>query len=202
MRVCHTSPCWQHNQKPALCSYCCYIGADGGQPLVKSGGTVQYKVTIVTGNRTIPAGNHLSITTGTGVVVSPCQAGDVDVSIGGVAIPADIPPQTAITCTIEVAVDNTHKAAGEVAPFILTAALGGPNITSAFFIPRITTPSVAVYTGGELSTLDSQVVLADGSYYQGGFCWQLALQGLVGQICCTQWCLLAAHRFYGTAVGC
>lgn len=148
------------------CILICYAGADGGQPLVRSGGTVQYHITFINGNRTIPAGNHLHITTDSGVVLDPCQAGGVNVSSSGGSLSA-IPPQTAVTCIILVAVNATHQAAGEVAPFNVTAALSGPDITSAFFIPQIATPSVAVYTGGMLSGLHSQVVLDNGTYYQG-----------------------------------
>lgn len=153
----------------------CGAGVTSVNNLVRIGGTVEYTVVIVNGNRTIPANSRLDVTTDQGydsTLSGPCEYGNtaVNVPLGGLTMP-EISAQGAITCKFLVVVNGTHKDSGEIAPFRVTAELSGPGINASNHIPAAYTPSVPVHTGGELSSMSSEVMLDDSTtYFKGGCC--------------------------------
>lgn len=157
--------------------YCC-SGVSGANTLARLDGTVRYKVVIINGNRTIPANSQLDVTTTGGYsVTGPCKHG---VSPTETAVPlranlASIPPREAITCEFDVTVTGTDKDNGEIAPFQITAQFTGTGVDRAHYIKPVNSDSVPVHTGGQLSNIDSQVMLGDSTKYHTGRVMKLIL---------------------------
>lgn len=146
--------------------------------LVKQDGQVTYTVTINTGTKQLPANNQLDLNTSIGVIpAGPCTALGGPIPLASATLPL-LPANTNIVCTFNVTADNTHKLAGEIAPFSVRAAFSGTDTsTGEYYVAGTdvdsntpTTPSVPVYTGGVLTAPVDQVVQTDATtFYTGWF---------------------------------
>lgn len=159
----------------------CCIAVAASQFVVKATGFVEYTVTINTGYKPLSSGHALMLNTSIDVIpegyctITP-PSNQITLLAGASAISLTLNPNTDIICKFNVTADAAHKAAGEIAPFNVTARFTGPdNTDGVYFIAGTvenagvpTTPSVPVYTGSVLGTPSSAVVETDPATFVTG----------------------------------
>lgn len=162
-------------------TYCLSVVAvalQGSTPryLVKEAGVVTYTARIFTGYKLLPPGHQLVLTTIPEVSWGSCSVGSVDIPLvaGAAAVP-QLNSYVDVYCSFSVTANDTHKHAGEIAPFDVKAKFTGPNNTAGVYLIEgdsnnlvRTTLSVPVYTGGILGTPSSAVVVNDATTYITG----------------------------------
>jgi hypothetical protein len=146
------------------------------------GATVTYTFSILNGQKALTAN-----TTTLAITVSPevtpinvvCRdAANTTVAATGLNFPpTDLAAAATITCTIGVAVTQTHATAGTIPAFTVSAGLTPPDI--ALTMEPITMPAVPVQIGSTLAV--SAAVPRAGTFLQG----ECSIQRL-GRVMCIE----------------
>lgn len=133
-----------------------------------SGGGVNYTVLILVGDKEVPQGSKLSVTTNISVAMTGgvCDAGSAGNIILGGSTPK-LPTKLVITCHFYVTVTPDHKMAGQIDPILVTAVFTNTSNDDAFYIPPVTSPAVPVYTGGSITVPTSDASTDSTPYYTG-----------------------------------
>lgn len=145
-----------------------------GGPLVKQGGFVEYSVTFTNGIKAVPLNSVLTVTLSGGLTpINPtCTSDALTITANtntqisdAAALAADLP----WNCTFRVLVSADQKATGQIAPFdVKFAYTGTAAVTDAYFVPKVTTQSVQVYTGGTLAYVSNVADTTDPTAFVDG----------------------------------
>lgn len=136
--------------------------------LVKETGKVTYTVLIVVGDKVVPVGSKLSVTTSISATMTDnkCNAGNAgDITLG--ADTPELPTNLVLACTFDVTVTSIHKLAGQIDPILVTAVFTNTGNDDAFYIPPVSSPAVPVYTEGSLTAPTTDASSASSTYYTG-----------------------------------
>lgn len=132
-----------------------------------------YTVTIINGDKAIPVGSQLAVTTSTNSpikgnkCITSTPAGTVgDIALGGPLAQLQA-ANLVITCQFDVTVTNTHKLQGQINPINVTARFTNTGNDAAFHIPHASSDFVPVYTGASLSSLAVTPALSETKFYTG-----------------------------------
>lgn len=146
---------------------------------MQSNGTVRYHFKLKNGVVPVPPESSLLFKTSSDDVVltnSTCTYGDIKVPTSTdpydtshpITNTSQLSEGAEFTCTVDVVVDTTHAALGKVPAVSILARYIGNNITRAFYIEtKNTTEEVAVYTGANLSSADTEVLATNGTFFSG-----------------------------------
>lgn len=138
-----------------------------GTPLVKDAGTVRYTFQFHQGAKALPPGSILSVIVLPQVAkTAPVCVSGSDIITSGAAIPTGALTQgLTFDCTLDITVTDAHRAAGQNPSFDLELKYSGSGVTNAYFIPKIASAPVYVYTGAELLYKTYEVDIQDDNTY-------------------------------------
>lgn len=145
------------------------------RPVAQESGKVTYTVTMINGDKEVPANSQLGVTTSIGVDIlnKTCATKIPEGTAGEITLDApdlpSLPAGMVITCSFQVTVTNDHKLKGQIDPITVSAQLSGTNILNdaPFHILNATSQPVPVYTGGSLSSVGVNAAPAENKFYTG-----------------------------------
>lgn len=153
---------------------CCIAAVEPStRPVAQEGGKVTYTVTIINGDKAVPVGSQLAVTTSTNSPIkdNKCITSTPIGTVGDIALGGPLAqlqaPNLVITCHFDVTVTNTHKLQGQINPINVTARFTNTGNNAAFHIPNATSDAVPVYTGGIMRGLAVAPAPTENKYYNG-----------------------------------
>lgn len=142
--------------------------------MVKEGGLVKYNFSFTAGFKDIPAAAQFSVTLSHGLTaLSPtctCDAGSgaVAINAGATIHSTALARDSVWQCHFKLSVRNTEKLAGELPAFDIQLTFSGAGVTDAYYVPKVTTTAVPVYTGAMLDYVSNVADIADTTKFIDG----------------------------------
>lgn len=145
-----------------------------GRDLVKWTGRVEYTVVFTSGTSSVPPNSQLVVATSGGITAlgTRCASSAWSMQPDHV-IPENMLAAKSVAggaqlnwnCTFEVEVSQNQQATGQLPPFDIQLSYV-PN-SPAWFIPKVTTLPVPVWSGATLTHTQWDVVQTANQYYHG-----------------------------------
>lgn len=140
-------------------------------PIAQAHGEVTYTVTLVVGNKAVPAGSKLAVATSTGDSIIGNICSTPNGTMGDITINAALPQlqrldaNLVLSCQFKIRVTTLHKQNGQIDPVGVTAEFTYTGNDAAFHIPVATSEAVPVYTGGMLTGLAVAPAPVEDKFY-------------------------------------